>query len=181
MIEQFKEMFEYENGNLIWKTRPQKHFKNVRGWKIFNSRYAGKKAGCVAKTGYVFIAVNCKNHLAHRIIWVMHRGPIPNGLWVDHLNHIRHDNRIDNLRLVDAADNQKNVSLRGTSNSGVTGIHWDARCKKWCASITSHGKRQFLGRHESKTAAITARKQAEIELGFHSNHGSHPRNAQTNY
>ncbi|MGP2851280.1 HNH endonuclease signature motif containing protein [Serratia sp. BFP-2025] len=179
MIEYFNQAFEYSDGILIWKNRPLSHFKNERGWRIFNSSYAGKPAGCLSNTGYVFISVNNKNHLAHRIIWAMHHGKIPKGLWVDHINHIRHDNRIANLRLVNASDNQKNTSRRTASKSGTTGVHWDARCKKWCASITARGERRFLGRFENKKAAIAARKEAENTLKFHPNHGSPPRNAQT--
>lgn len=104
MIEPEKEYFNcclaYQpNGSLIWKQRPESHFSSVAQAKTWNARYAGKSAGCYSN-GYRVVSVNKKLQLAHRVIWIMHFGSIPAGMEVDHINHVKSDNRITNLRLV---------------------------------------------------------------------------------
>ena len=49
----------------------------------------------------------------------MHNGPIPKGKIVDHINHIRHDNRLCNLRLVSSLDNARNISKSTKTPLGV--------------------------------------------------------------
>ncbi|MBC1524784.1 AP2 domain-containing protein [Listeria booriae] len=53
----------------------------------------------------------------------------------------------------------RNVSTRNTS--GVKGVHWDNRRKKWQATITLKQKSHFLGRYSNKEDAIKARLDAE--------------------
>ncbi|WPJ55995.1 hypothetical protein RCIP0099_00042 [Klebsiella phage RCIP0099] len=50
---------------------------------------------------------------AHRLVWFMHYGDIPEGLMVDHINLDRCDNRIENLRLVDKSGNAQNSKWKG--------------------------------------------------------------------
>lgn len=95
-------------------------------WKrIKTNSQKTTKAGYVSnKDGYIRVMLDGKGYLAHRIIWEMHNGQIPNGMQIDHINHIRNDNRIENLRLVSNQDNQKNTKRSGNNKSGVTGVCW---------------------------------------------------------
>lgn len=45
---------------------------------------------------------------AHRVVWMAAHGPIPKGMMIDHINRVRDDNRIENLRLVSALGNRQN-------------------------------------------------------------------------
>lgn len=66
---------------------------------------AGSIAGCQKRgDAYVQIGIAGKYHNAHRIIWEMVRGPVPNGMVVAHKNGRRYDNRLVNLSLVSRAD-----------------------------------------------------------------------------
>lgn len=45
---------------------------------------------------------------AHRVAWILAHGAIPHGKQIDHINGIRDDNRLCNLRLVTQRENDQN-------------------------------------------------------------------------
>lgn len=95
----------------------------------------------------------------HRI--VMHAKP---NQFVDHRNRKRYDNRKENLRCCSRAENIRNRGLCSANTSGIIGVSFDKRRNKWTASITINSKKLFIGRFESKEAAILARLKKETEL-----------------
>lgn len=113
-----------------------------------------------------------RQYQVHRIIWEMHNGEIPNGYFIDHINHNRIDNRIENLRLVTSGGNAKNRSRPNTNTSGVTGVHWNKRLNKWHVQINHEGKRKHIGLFDSIEKAAEARKDAISAFGYHKNHGA---------
>lgn len=131
----------------------------------------GKPAGTLTKNGYVRVRINGQLLMAHRLIWEMFNGPIPEGFEIDHINHVRTDNRIENLRLVTHADNAKNQSIRKNNKTGRCGVSWKDSCKKWCAQISVNGKVIHLGLFSSFNKAVSARKKADVKYEFHENHG----------
>ncbi|WP_158233083.1 MULTISPECIES: HNH endonuclease signature motif containing protein [unclassified Erwinia] len=164
MKTKLREAFEYRNGQLTWKYRPISHFKSPHAWKSTNSRLAGKPAGKVRANGYVTVYLDGKNQYVHRLIWVYHFGNIPENMEIDHINHNRTDNRIENLRLVTRAENALNLGQRHPiKRNGVT---WRPEHKRWYARITVHGKRLHLGTFINFEAALAARLHAEREHGF---------------
>lgn len=130
---------------------------------------ASNVAGCVDTTGYITIGIGGKTYKAHRIIYLYMEGEIPSQ--IDHINHIRNDNRFINLRPANDKINSKNKSMLRNNKSGVTGVSWIKAIRKWYASIQIGGKTKSLGRYTDKEDAVAARKKAEIEEGFHINHG----------
>lgn len=60
--------------------------------------------------------------LAHRIIWELISGPIPEGLQIDHIDGDRLNNRIENLRLVTPALNMRNRATGKHNRSGTKGV-----------------------------------------------------------
>lgn len=133
------------------------------------STYAGSIAGCINTLGYRTIKIDYHPHLAHRLAWLYVYGEWPNG-HIDHINHVRNDNRLANLRDVTRSENNKNVS-RGVHNNKDIGVSWHIIRKKWQVYIGYKGKTKYLGLYSNKDDAIIARKNAEVELGFHINHG----------
>lgn len=95
----------------------------------------------------------------HRI--VMHTLP---GQFVDHINKNRADNRKQNLRCCNRAENARNRGVYASNTSGVTGVFYDKERDKWVASITYNNKRLLLGRFTLKKDAVEARLAKESEL-----------------
>jgi len=122
------------------------------------------------KDGYYQLRINYKMYTQHRLVWLYVFGVFPNGD-IDHINHIRTDNRIINLRSVDKATNNKNLSKRADNKSGVTGVWWHKINKRWCAEIKVDGKKKSLGCFAEIEDAANARELAIKKYNFHENHG----------
>ena len=138
--------------------------ENVNQMKI------GDIAGSVHPQGYIVIYVKGKPYKAHRLVWLHIHGNLPTGQ-IDHINGVKGDNRLSNLRDVSVSDNQKNAKKRHDNSSGVTGVKWSNKRRRWEAQISSEGIRYHLGSFMSFSNAVDARKNAEILYGFHKNHG----------
>ena len=123
------------------------------------------------RDGYYRLVVRGRTYLAHRAAWIIAKGLIPPGMQVDHIDHDRGNNRLENLRLVDERGNKMNSSLRRDNSSGVTGVTWSERSQRWVASISLHGKTIVLGKFTDKQTAAMVRAQANENEGFHPNHG----------
>jgi hypothetical protein len=82
-------------------------------------------------------------------------------LQIDHINQIRNDNRIDNLRLVTCAQNHQNRRRYTRSTSGFLGVTWHKRDKRWQAHIEINGAAKHLGLFVCLAKALRACKQAE--------------------
>tara|TARA_R110000772_G_scaffold67291_1_gene149376 strand:- start:549 stop:1058 length:510 start_codon:yes stop_codon:yes gene_type:complete len=130
----------------------------------------GAEAGTMMLQGYRKLSMDSVKYYVHRIIWKMVTGNDP-AEELDHVNHSRSDNRMDNLREVTRSENQQNASKRKDNVSGVTGVHWHKANSKWKADIQVEGNRLHLGSFTQRWHAIRARKLAEIGYGFHQNHG----------
>lgn len=129
----------------------------------------GDIAGSLNTHGYVGIKVFGKLYLAHRLAYLYMLGETPDE--VDHINHIRADNRWVNLRDVTRSENCKNNSKRKDNASGVTGVHWKKRDSRWVAQIRVDKETLWLGQFVKFSDAVDARKNAEVLYGFHENHG----------
>lgn len=152
--------YDESSGDLIWQ------FKLSR--KVVVGSVAGSKC---KRDGYVKVRFDNKLHMAHRIIWEAVVGKIPEGMQIDHINHDRSDNRIENLRVVTHIENGMNQSMCVRNKSGVTGVSWHSRDKKWKAVISKDRKVISLGYFNNFDDAVAARLSAEIEFGYHVNHG----------
>jgi len=143
-------------------------FTNQRYCKQWNDRYAGKPAfTAVDRKGYLVGAIFDRNYRSHRIIWKMVYGTDPDQ--IDHVDGNRTNNRLKNLRDVSGRQNQLNMGRGKANKSGVVGVCWDKQRKRWTATITVNRKTVNLGRFVDKDDAIAARRQAEIDHGFHPN------------
>ena len=122
----------------------------------------GNIAGSQRVDGYLSFQIDKKMYLAHRLAWFYIYGYFPQML--DHINQIRNDNRIINLREASKSENGQNRLKQKNNNSGIKGVHWAKREKKWLSFISLNGKRKHLGYFFDKNEAINARKDAEIKL-----------------
>lgn len=132
-ISEIKERLEYNptSGIFTWK-------------KARIGMRAGDIAGSINDHGYVTIKFNGSAIKGHRLAWWFSNGSLPSGI-VDHINGVRNDNRIENLRIVTASQNRINAGPRVDNKSGIKGVHWSSRQGRWAAQIHVDGKRKGLG------------------------------------
>lgn len=154
--DQAKDLFILEEGVLINRV--------MRGRRAMPGMMAGTPNG----DGYLCVKVNGVRYRVHRIIWLMTYSQWPVGQ-IDHINGVRDDNRIENMRDVSVTGNQQNQHKRIDNTSGVTGVTSDRGC--WIAKIRANGQRLHLGRFKTLEEAAAARRAAEVSYGFHPNHG----------
>lgn len=118
----------------------------------------GGRAGSVAGTlshGYVRIRIDGKLHSAHRLAWLVVHGYMPDEL--DHINLIKDDNRIENLRPATRSENQRNKGKQSNNTSGYKGVYWDKSKGKWHARAQdANGKQKFLGSFPTPESASAA-------------------------
>ncbi len=130
---------------------------------------AARYAGCVSKKGYRIICLNYTQYYAHRLVWILHKGDIPDGLQIDHRNRVKHDNRIGNLRLGTGSQNQHNRTKSANNKSGFKGVFLNGQRKLWQAGLKLKGKYIYIGMFKSKEEARDAHQAAARKLhkNFH--------------
>lgn len=112
----------------------------------------------IDKSGYV-VANSGDNHpiRMHRLIL----GLTDRDIIVDHIYHVKHDNRKSQIRICTNTENCRNASLSKNNSSGVTGVHFDNEKQKWAATIKVNRKTIFLGRFNTIEEATICRKKAQ--------------------
>ena len=123
----------------------------------------GNVAGTKNNAGYVCIRINKKIYKAHRLAYLYMTGKFPEN-FIDHINHIKDDNRWVNLR--DATDSQNGANRAKCKNntSGYKGVSWNKRDKKWESKIKYMSKTIHLGKYTTPEEASEAYKKKAIEL-----------------
>ena len=164
-FERANELFHYEpsSGKLFWKKTATNRVK------------VGDEAGYFCKSnGYRIVFINRKGYPVHRIAILLATGVCDPSEEVDHINHDRSDNRLENLRVVSRAENMRNKSKPNTNKTGITGvkiIYTRKGTKRYRANIMYNHKPICLGNYDTLEEAAAARAEAEIKYGFHPNHG----------
>lgn len=163
--------YDQSTGVLTWRKRDAAMFATRRGHSIWNAKYAGGPAlNCDDGKGYRHGRIFRKHMFAHRAAWMIAYGEMPPAR-IDHINGNKSDNRIENLRAVTNAENGRNAKRSSSNKSGVTGVCWVKRQGKFLAYIGSQESRVYLGTFPDLPSAAAARRAAEVERGYHKNHG----------
>jgi hypothetical protein len=128
-----------------------------------NAAPKGSIAGSLHKRGYVCIQLDGTIYRAHRLAWFYVYGGWPAGD-LDHINGVKSDNRIANLRVATASQNQANVGRRIDNKSGYKGVSFHKLTQKWSATIQHQGKRIHLGLFATPEGAAAAYVSASKPL-----------------
>lgn len=118
---------------------------------------AGSVAGSVHPRGYRRIGVRGSVVYAHRLAWVMHYGKEPVGE-IDHINGIKDDNRIANLR--DVPQKVNNQNKRESSLAGVV----PSINGQWCATFIYEGRVLRIGTFATQEEAAAMRLHLKKKL-----------------
>ena len=118
---------------------------------------AGDIAGGKDEEGYVRVRVNCRKYQSHRLVWLYVHGQWPKQQ-LDHINGIRDDNRIANLREATNAENAQN-KIVGQNKAGFTGVRPQSRGKAWRAAISVNGEKVYLGSFSDPSDAYASAKE----------------------
>ena len=163
-FEKAKELFVYdrETGIIKWRKRfsPRQRADFVAGYTRSSDN------------GYTCIRFKGKLYYAHRIAMLLAYGFYGDGLDVDHINHVRDDNRLLNLRFVTKSDNQRNQTKRSNNTTGIMGVNYNKARRKYEAHIRAEGAQIYLGIFTTLEEAAEVRKAAEIKYGYNPNHGN---------
>jgi hypothetical protein len=112
---------------------------------------------CKSKKQYLVIRLyknglpNCKK--IHQLVAIHFLNHLPCGMnkIIDHINGVKTDNRLVNLRIT---DNRTNCSKgRKNKTSSFTGVCFDASKQKYKAAIYYDGKHHFLGSFKNEIDA----------------------------
>ena len=119
-------------------------------------------SGCkTAKHGYGRIMIWGKDHMAHRVAYLLANGEIPNGLVIDHICHNPPCVNPAHLRAVTVKQNTENYGRQLSSNtSGVRGVSWVKSLRRWVVRVV-HDGHVYSGKTHATLAEAEA---AAIEL-----------------
>ena len=137
--ELLKELFDYSEGNLIWRVNKGRSKK-------------GSIAGSKDSKGYLQVKLNQKPYRLHRLIWLWHEKELPEQ--IDHIDRNPLNNKIENLRKATASMNQWNTK------KADGGVSFHKASNKWRARIKIHNKEIYLGVFEDFEQARQVREEA---------------------
>jgi len=149
-VEELHRLFRYdgETGKLYWKISPAIHVK------------VGDEAGRITSNGYLKVTIKKKNYAVHRIIYKMfHKVEPPD--YLDHINEVKTDNRIENLREIDNGHNNR----RSKKGSGVSTLIYYGGNKRYRAEPNFNGKHHYLGYFDTFEEARKKVIDWELETG----------------
>lgn len=151
-IDRIKELLEYDADTGIFN------------WKVSRGTAAsGSVAGTVNMNGYICIGIDKRIHYGHKLAWAVHFGEFPKSQ-IDHINGIKTDNRMGNLRLATNAENHQNRKRHSNNKSGHPGVFFNKRLGKWTAQVTINYNIVYLGVFKTIDEAINARAIAKAKL-----------------
>jgi len=139
-------------GTLTWKKNSGK--KNMIG------KVAGDRSH---RFGYVCVCIDRVDYKRHRLIWFyVHKCWPVNDL--DHIDGVRDNDGISNLREASRAQNCWNSTIPKTNKSGHKGVSWCKKSQKWRVNIRANGAWRHLGLFDNIEDAVAARKAGEIQF-----------------
>jgi HNH endonuclease/AP2 domain len=142
--------WDFENGELWWKKRSN---PRVRIGVYINNQ---------SKRGYKKVSIKGRYYMVHRVLFYLYYGYLPEE--VDHINRIRIDNRIVNLRAATSAENACNQKKKSNNTSGYKGVSWYKRYNKWRAAVCKDNRHYTIGYFDDVVEAAKSYNKKALEL-----------------
>ena len=117
--------------------------------------FAGTPVGTDNGHGYLSVLVNRRRYLVHRLAWLISYGEFP-AEQIDHINCVRDDNRLCNLRAATSTENHVNAPRTKRNKNGYKGISFIARDGKWMARTSKNRQFIYLGTYDTQEEAHAA-------------------------
>lgn len=133
--------YDREQGTLTWKN----HWSNNR--KLF----IGKPVGRTTRQGYLETKIKGVHYRVHQLIWMLEFGEFVT--LIDHINGVRSDNRISNLRSTTHKENSLNRYIHRAGR--LPYCYFEKDSGLWKAQIYLNGKPKNLGRFNTELEAHT--------------------------
>ncbi len=137
----------------------------IRKVNMGGNTTVGELVGTKTVQGYLVCQIKGDHYPMHRLAWLYVNGYLPEND-IDHINRIKTDNRIINLRHVSRQCNVRNKSIGKNNKSGIIGVHWYSRDGKWQAEMKVGSGKASLGRFDCLEDAANARWKAEKKHGY---------------
>lgn len=106
--------------------------------------------------GYGAISYGGKRRTAHRVSYEINVGPIPEGMQIDHACRVKLCVNPKHLRVVTDGENKQNLAAYARSKSGIRGVTYYPKRRKWIAMAQRDGVKHYLGWHATAEAAEAA-------------------------
>ena len=152
------ELFEYKDGQLIWKIS--------RGGSAKKGSVAGRKV----KQNYTQIEVDRKTYYLHRLVFIYHNGYCPKIL--DHIDGNPDNNKLENLREATMSENQMNSKLNVNSSTKMKNVNWNTEANKYRVELSVNGKNKFIGYYnDPELAELVAIEARDKYHGRFARHG----------
>lgn len=151
-----KEEWKIIEGHENYEINRKGEVRNIKKGKILKPQFYGQYF-CVK------LQENIRIHILIGLAFIENPDP-ENFNMINHKNGIKTDNRIENLEWVSRKMNTDKSKIPITNTSGIKGVSWHKRDKKWQADIRVNGKKIHLGYFSFKEDAIKARKEGELRI-----------------
>ena len=138
-------IFDYKDGTLYWKNHKYR-------------KLIGKEAGTKDSKGYIIVGLFGKRYKAHRIIFMLFHGYLPE--YLDHIDGNPSNNIIDNLRAATMSENHQNKRIQKNNRSGYKNVYWHAKKEKWDVRISVNNTIKFIGTFDDLELADLVAQEA---------------------
>ena len=145
--EELLDLLDYDKETGVFR-RKKSNSRSVKPWSV---------AGGKDKKGNGIIGIKYKTYQISRLAWFYVYREWPKGVIV-HINDIKTDNRICNLKNISNSIHKPNIKLKAVNP------HYDKRYKKWRSALMIYGNRINLGRFDTEQEAKDAITNYKLKL-----------------
>lgn len=138
--------YEPETGVFTWIKKTSIKSNNIK---------IGRLAATKMNNGYLAVQIFNKSYLSHRLAWLYVYGKLSENE-IDHINGLKTDNRIVNLRICNHGENLQNLTLLKNNSSGFAGVSFHKHRGRWQAKIRYNKKDYYLGLYNTPEEAHQA-------------------------